>query len=149
MLDYVKKFDWSHVATDLEVLFRSAGLIDLAKGVRKGTATCPDIERVLTELLVHRRVPYLPFLPVPDLDMDLFYTGTAVPKAARAALKEFVDSLPSDIVFHHVVSHPGSVDRVPGLIVSVVTESAIGQLCADFTLIPVPRFVDGTHLLFG
>lgn len=147
MHTFTKSFDWSHLVDELEALFKSAGLVALSKAVRKGTATCPEIERVLLELLVYRRVPYLPFLPVAQLDLDLFHTGTITPDAAKPALREFIDALPSDVVFHHVVSHPGPVDVVPGLIAGVVTESVIGQLCGYFTLVPVPRFVDATHLL--
>jgi hypothetical protein len=138
----LKNFDWLPKKSELIQLFTKAGLDGLVTSLRDESATCPDIERVLVELVIHRRVPYLPVLPTPELDADLLYSGTEVPSSERKKLRKFIDSLPGGIVVHRYVCHPGSRDSVPSLIVIVICDTPITQLEAAFTLIPAPRPVD-------
>jgi len=143
----LKNFDWRPKKNELIQLFTRAGLDGLVTSLNDGTATCPDIERVLVELVIHRRVPYLPVLPTPELEADLLYSGTEVSVDERKKLRKFIDSLPGGIVLHRYVSHPGSRDSVPSLIAVVVCETPVTQLEAAFTLIPVPRPVDTLEFL--
>lgn len=143
----LKNFDWQTKKNELIQLFSRAGLDGLVASLKDGTATCPDIERVLVELVIHRRVPYLPVLPTPELEAGLLYSGTEVSVVDRKKLNKFIDSLPGGIVIHRYVSHPGSQDSVPSLIVVVTCETPVTQLEAAFTLIPVPRPVDARDFL--
>lgn len=142
-----KLFEWRDKSRELGDLFEKAGLHSLASEARALCADCTDIQTVLVELLLHRRIPYLPARPVPEMDLDELYTGCEISAEQSQALQTFVESLPSGVVFHRAARMGDGDLHQPYIVACVITETVFCQLEATFTLIPVPRPTDASMFL--
>lgn len=137
--------DFIDNAGDLPVLLRMAGLDALADDVMEGEAQISTLLRVLVELFIHRRVPYLPLSFSPRIDMasllNLLTEDPAnMPANVLFGVRQFAESLPDDLELMGVVNVCGS--DVGEYVAVVGAETHFGSLIGYFTLARSPGNVD-------
>jgi hypothetical protein len=130
---------------DLPDLMRLTGLHALAADIESGTVEMSEVLRVLAELFIYRRVPYLPLNFSPRINMEkLVYfdmvADQSIPRGLEQALTEFRKTLPDDISFVGVVH---CADQALGeWVVVVQAENRFGVMTGYFTLARTPAYID-------
>jgi hypothetical protein len=130
---------------DLPDLLRLAGLPALAADIESGTVEMSEVLRVLAELFIYRRVPYLPLSFSPRINMEkLVYFDMveklAVPRGLEQSLIEFRKTLPEDINYIGVVHCADQA--LDEWVVVVQAVNRFGVMTGYFTLARVPAYID-------
>ena len=143
-------FEWSDNAEELAAVFQRAGLDDLSCAVDEGYATCFEIVQALKHLIFHQRIPFLPASISVGIDYDELFHTAGVPH--HEALEDlsvdyFVSCLPDGVTFRHAYWQEMDDDGVPSWIIMVTANTKFCELSEYYTLIPVPRPMDVSHLI--
>jgi hypothetical protein len=142
-------FDWEMYALELIQLFQRAGLDDLCQRIEKGDIECIEIVQVLKHVLLHRRIPYLPYSVTSSTKMHLLY-GEGLDlddEDIASAIDEFEDALPIDVALIRVVACADTGNPCADLVAVVEVDTKLCAIQEFFTLMPVPRPVDGSFFL--
>jgi hypothetical protein len=144
------QFDWSDHTEELATLFGRAGLDELACGVEEGYATCDDIAHALKHLIFHQRIPYLPASISGSIDLvELYGTeGEPLEEALQDVdVEDFENALPPGVILQEAHWQENGDDGGPGWICLVTADTKFCEVGEYFTLIPVPRPMDVSHLI--
>lgn len=125
-------------------LLRLAGLDELATDMEDGAPDEANVMRVLVELFIHRRVPYLPATFVPqERAAQQDQQGVSfedLPDDISERLAYFADTLPADIEVRGIYLCEDMVLR--DWIVVVTSATIFGELVGYFTLARAPGNLD-------